>query len=72
MKPKRSASSSSAGPRGTRFGAAAAKRALADTLLELPADEVACEGEAPFLVEVLHEARLAVPPVPSRLPALMG
>ena len=46
----------------------AAHRALARTLLELPVDEVGADGDDPFLEDVLHEARLADPPVPSRLP----
>ena len=38
-------------------------------LLELPVDESAANGEEPFLEDVLHEARLALAPEPSRLPA---
>ena len=47
----------------------AAHRALAGTLLELPVNEAGCNGEAPWLEDVLHEARLQDPPGPSRLPA---
>ena len=46
----------------------AAHRAFAASLLELPIDEAAEGFEAP-IEEVLREARLAEPPVPSRLPA---
>ena len=46
----------------------AARRALASTLLELPVEESAADGEAPLLEDVLHGARLAEVPIPSRLP----
>ncbi len=49
--------------------AVAAQRAFAATLLELPVDEAAMEGEDPFLEDVLHEARMVEAPLPSRLPA---
>ena len=55
--------------RWTGLLAVAAQRALACSLLELPVDEAGCDGEEPFLEDVLHEARLATPPTPSRLPA---
>ena len=48
--------------------AVAAHRALAATLLELPVEESAADGEVPLLEDVLHSARLAEAPVPSRLP----
>ena len=55
--------------RWTGLLAVAAHRAFAASLLELPIDEAAADGfEAP-MEEVLREARLAEPPVPSRLPA---
>ena len=55
--------------RWSGFLAAAAFRAFAASLLELPIDEAAAEGfEAP-IEDVLREARLVEPPVPSRLPA---
>ena len=47
----------------------AAHRALARTLLVLPVDVVGADGEDPFLEDVLHAARLAEPPSPSRMPA---
>ena len=46
----------------------AAHGALASTLLELPVEESAADGEAPLLEDVLHSARLVEVPVPSRLP----
>ena len=45
----------------------AAHRALAATLLEVQVEESAADGESPLLEDVLHEARGAEPPVPSRL-----
>ena len=41
---------------------------LVATLLELPVDEAAADGEGASIDEVLREARLCEPPVPSRLP----
>lgn len=38
----------------------------------LPVDEVGADGEEPFLEDVLHESRLAEPPLPSRLPPQHG
>ena len=55
--------------RWTGLLAVAAHRALAATLLELPVDESAMDGEDPFLEDVLHEARLVEAPAPSRLSA---
>ena len=49
--------------------AVAAHRALAHTLLELPVSEAGCDGDAPCFEDVLHDARLAEAPSPSRLPA---
>ena len=49
--------------------AVAAHRAFASTLLELPVDEVGCDGETPCLEDVLHHDRLSLPPLPSRMPA---
>ena len=49
--------------------AAAAHRAFARTLLGLPVDEDGVEGEEVWPEEVMREARLLEPPVPSRLPA---
>ena len=49
--------------------AVAAQRAFAATLLELPVEETAADGDAPPLADVLHAARLLEPPAPSRLPA---
>ena len=49
--------------------AVAAHRAFADTLLALPVDESCCDGDLPWLEDVLQEARLEEPPCPSRLPA---
>ena len=49
--------------------AVAAHRAFATSLLDLPVDDFGCDGEEPWLEEVLHEARLTVPPAPSRMPA---
>ena len=49
--------------------AVAAQRAFAATLLELPVDETAADGEAAPLADVFHAARLVEPPAPSRLPA---
>lgn len=48
--------------------AIAAQRAFARTLLELPVDEVGCDGDAPPLEDVLHADRLMEPPGPSRMP----
>lgn len=58
--------------RWTGLLAVAASRALACSLLELPVDEAGCNGEAPPCEDVLHEARLAAPPMPSRMPARTG
>ena len=55
--------------RWTGLLAVAAQRALASTLLELPVDEAAADGEEVWVEEVLREARLLEPPMPSRLPA---
>ena len=55
--------------RWTGLLAVAAQRALANTLLELPVDEVGCDGDVPCLEDVLHAGRLVEPPMPSRLPA---
>ena len=55
--------------RWTGLLAVAAHRAFACSLLELPIGEAGCDGEVPFLEDVLHEGRLAIPPAPSRLPA---
>ena len=49
--------------------AVAAHRALANTLLELLVTGAGCDGDAPCLEDVLHEARLAEAPTPSRMPA---
>ena len=38
--------------------AVAAQGAFANTLLELPVDEVGTDGEPPLLEDVLHEGRL--------------
>ena len=54
--------------RWTGLLAVAAQRAFATTLLELPVDEAAMDGEEPFLEDVLHGARLLEAPSPSRLP----
>ena len=56
--------------RWTGLLAVAAHRAFACSLLELPIDEACCDGEAPPFEDVLHEARLSVPPAPSRMPAV--
>ena len=50
--------------------AVAAHRAFATSLLDLPVGDSRCEGGEPWLEEVLHEARLTVPPAPSRMPVL--
>ena len=55
--------------RWTGLLAVAAQRAFARTLLALPVDEANVDGEEAFLEDVLHEARLVEPPLPSRLPA---
>jgi hypothetical protein len=54
--------------RWTGMLAVAAQRALAATLLELPVDDAeGLDGDAPFLEEVLLDARRVEPPLPSRL-----
>jgi hypothetical protein len=55
--------------RWTGLLAVAAHRAFASTLLELPVDEAAMDGEEVWMEDVLREARLVVAPTPSRLPA---
>ncbi len=55
--------------RWTGLLAIAAHRAFANTLLELPVDESAVDGEEVWLEDVLREARLSEAPTPSRLPA---
>ena len=54
--------------RWTALLAVAAQRAFAATLLELPVDAAeAVDGEPPPLEDVLGDARLIEPPMPSRL-----
>ena len=48
--------------RWTGLLAVAAQRALASTLLELPVDEAAADGEEVWVEEVLREARLLEAP----------
>ena len=64
----RSASAAGYLHRWTGILAVAAQRALAATLLELPVDEAeGVDGEPPFLEDLLSEARLVDPALPSRL-----
>ena len=53
--------------RWTGILAVAAQRALTATLLELRVDEAAMDGEPPPLEDVLLDARLVEPPMPSRV-----
>ncbi|CAK0888856.1 unnamed protein product, partial [Prorocentrum cordatum] len=55
--------------RWTGLASVAAQRAFAASLLHLPLDGLACDGDEPWLQDVLADARHAEAPLPSRMPA---
>ena len=55
--------------RWTGLASVAAQRAFAASLLHLPLDGLAYDGDEPWLQDVLSDARHTEAPIPSRLPA---
>ena len=55
--------------RWTGLASVAAQRAFAASLLHLPLDGLACDGDEPWLQDVLADARHTEAPIPSRMPA---
>ncbi|CAK0812332.1 unnamed protein product [Prorocentrum cordatum] len=53
----------------TGLASVAVQRAFAASLLYLPLDGLACDGDEPWLQDVLADARRTEAPVPCRMPA---